>query len=125
MMEYERYWYLASAYSHPSAEVRQQRFLDALHAFAWLMQRGILVFSPIVQCHQAAVEYDLPKGHEFWQVYDEVMITRSFATIVLKFDYWKDSKGVASEIAFTRRLGHTLQELIFVNGEYKIQDWND
>ena len=43
--------YLACPYTHPSAEVRLQRFELATRAAAKLISEGLIVFSPITMSH--------------------------------------------------------------------------
>lgn len=121
------YYYLATGYSHPDAAVRQRRFEDAMQVMTWLLRKRIWVFAPIVQCHQAAVTFGLPTDFLFWQEYDETMIAKSQGVIVYKAAYWKESKGVASEVLFVRQKNLELLEVVRdeVAGEYLLRDWTE
>ena len=120
------YWYLASAHSHQAASERERRFYDAMRATAWLLNRHIWTFSPIVHCHEMAIKYELPvTDFRFWQELDETMIEASLGVIVLKEPYWRESKGVASEIKFAQRNTFVIRELVPNGGEYDLQDYDE
>ena len=90
--------YLASPYSHPDPEVMRTRFMQACEAAAILMLAGNLIFSPIAHTHPIA-QFDLPKGWEFWEKYDRAFLDVCSSMIVLRLPGWKESKGIAAEIA--------------------------
>jgi hypothetical protein len=99
------YVYLASPYSHPDKAVMQKRFEDVCAAASGLMSRGALVFSPIAHTHPIAVSGCLPRGWDFWKLYDEVMIGHAEKVVVLTLEGWRESKGVAAEIEIAKQLG--------------------
>ena len=98
------YIYLASPYSNSFPEVCHARYIEAMHATAWLLKRGIWVYSPIVHCHEMAREFGLPTDAKYWEAYNHVMISQARELWVLKIDGWQESKGVAEEIAFAKAL---------------------
>jgi hypothetical protein len=100
--------YLASPYSHPDPEVREERFQAVARHAAKLMRDGVNVFSPISHTHPIA-QYDLPQGWEFWERYDRAMLGVCSRMIVLKLDGWKESKGVAAEIAIMQEQGKAVE----------------
>jgi len=101
--------YLASPYSHPEESVREDRFQAACEASGGLMKKGYRVFSPIAHTHPIAVKCDLPKGWDYWEQYDRVMIEASSHLIVLMIDGWMDSKGVEAE----RRIAESLDMPVY------------
>jgi len=108
MMEHKLI-YLASPYSHSEESIREDRFRAACHASGGMMRVGYRVFSPIAHTHPIAVRCDLPKGWDFWQEYDRVMIEASSHLIVLMIDGWMDSKGVDAE----RRIAESLDMPVY------------
>ena len=94
--------YLCSPYGHPDPAVRERRFQQAAEAAAYLMRRGLIVFSPIAHTHPIA-QYGLPKGWSFWKQYDEIFMDICLGGIVvLKLPGWESSVGVQAEIAYMR-----------------------
>ena len=96
--------YLAVPYTHPNREVVELRFKAVNKVAAKLMGAGAGVFSPISHTHPIAEEGSLPKGWDYWERYDRLMISRSDMVMVLKLPGWKDSVGVAKEILIAQEL---------------------
>ena len=92
--------YLASPYSHPSAEVRHERFVAAAKASKELMSRGVLVFSPILHSVPIVEHAGGGTAWEDWAEYDKALIRRCSALLVLQIGGWVDSVGVGAEIEF-------------------------
>ena len=97
--------YLACPYSHEDEAVRIERFNAVNVVAAQLMRKGLHIFSPISHTHPIAMAGGLPKGWDFWNAYDRVMINACEKVMVLKIDGWEESVGVAAEIAIARELG--------------------
>jgi len=95
--------YLASPYSHPDKQVREQRFQAACQQAATMMKAGELVFSPIAHTHPIAA-FGLPGDWAFWQRYDRMMLSRCDELAVLPLDGWQKSIGVQAEIAIAKTL---------------------
>ena len=97
--------YLAAPYTHKDRKVMVERF-DKINAIAArLMAAGLYVFSPISHTHPIAEAGTLPRGWEFWEGYDKVMISRCNNLHVLMLDGWKESTGVNAEIGIAREFG--------------------
>jgi hypothetical protein len=96
--------YLASPYSHPDPAVREERFQAACRAAAHLMQSGLHVFSPIAHSHPIALAGSLPTGWEYWEAYDEAVLSACRALAVLELDGWESSRGVQGEVKIAQRL---------------------
>ncbi len=97
--------YLASPYSDPDPEIREERFREAAAAAGLMMQAGLHPFSPISHTHPIALECDLPKGWDFWEQFDRTYLTRCSALWVLTIEGWRESKGVQAEIGIAAELG--------------------
>ncbi len=109
--------YLASPYSHPSADVRHDRFLAAKASTLRLLKAGHLVFSPIVYGHQFA---DLLGTDSGWRTLALVQrILRCFPAMidccdelwVLKLDGCFQSSGVWNEIEYANATGKPVKYL--------------
>lgn len=97
--------YLALPYNHEDPKVRKERFLAANRAASKLIQEGNHVFSPISHSHPIAEEGDLPRGWDYWQDYDRLMLSVCTKLVVLKLDGWEQSVGVAGEISIAEEMG--------------------
>ena len=65
---------------------------------------GIHVYSPIAHCHPMAIHGDLDAlDRDFWLRYQESMMIRCDVLIVVEMKSWKESQGIAHEIAFFLR----------------------
>lgn len=90
--------YLASPYSHPDPEIREQRYQEALHAVFYHSGSGLAVYSPIVHWHPVALKYDLPKDAAFWANQNRAMLKKATQLVVLNVEGWRQSEGVAQEL---------------------------
>jgi Domain of unknown function (DUF1937) len=104
----QEYIYLASPYSHESSDVMDRRYDEALQATAWLMNKGVFVYSPIVHCHELAKRYQLPRDFEYWRDYNFSMLAHAGHVNVLSILGLKTSKGVAGEYYRAKRLGKSI-----------------
>jgi Domain of unknown function (DUF1937) len=98
------YIYLASPYSHVDKAVRLKRFEAVERATAWLLNRRIWTFSPIVHCHNLAQVYGLPTDAEFWHAFNAAMLERSQALWILGIEGWQDSRGIMLEADLANQL---------------------
>ena len=96
--------YLASPYSHPDTDVRQERFDAACRAAAALLRQGKTTFSPIAHSH-VLCRYGLPLDWEFWRQHDLQYLAACTEVVVLMLDGWAESVGVQAEIKIARELG--------------------
>ena len=97
--------YLATPFTDKDPAVMERRFQVVNRVASKLMSDGIHVFSPISHCYPIALEGGLPKGWEFWEAYDRVMLKACTRLIVLMQDGWKESVGVNNEIKIANELG--------------------
>lgn len=96
--------YLASPYSHPDPIVRAIRFRQACKAAAKLMRAGEAVFSPIAHSHSVEQQFDEVEGFEFWMRQDIPILRHCSVLKVLRLPGWKQSKGIAHEMAVAKSL---------------------
>jgi Domain of unknown function (DUF1937) len=92
--------FLASPYTDPDPYIRQRRATHARRAAAWLIEQGETVFSPIAAFHTLASVHKLPTDAGFWRVHNENMLSLASKLVVLCDEGWRESKGIAQEIAF-------------------------
>src|SRR5579864_6170630 len=97
--------YLTTPYSHDDFNVKLQRFNAAAVVAGYLMNKGLLIFSPITHTHPIAVNCRLPGDFTFWENLDREFIVACSRMIVVKMDGWGKSKGVKAEIEFAKELG--------------------
>lgn len=98
----EPFWYLASPYSkYPLGTEAAYRDVCALAAR--LFKAGIPVYSPIAHTHAIAVIGGLDGHFEQWKRFDEAMIAASCGVIVAMLEGWRESAGIAAEIAICKR----------------------
>ena len=114
--------YLATPYSHPSAEVREQRFLSACEVAAWVMQQGHTVFCPIAHSHPiaAALPQELVLDHDFWMRQDLPLLHLADQVWVFPADAERTSRGVAREIKEAR--GKGIPVMFLVRAGFAIQE---
>jgi hypothetical protein len=104
--------YLASPYSHASPTVREQRYRDVLRLSAQLIfTNQLTVFSPIVYGHQMSVEFGVATDAETWAGFNTAMQRQCTAVYVACLDGWKDSRGIAAEIALAEQLAQPITYL--------------
>lgn len=111
------FYYLASAYSHTDPNVRQSRYEDVQACVATLLNKRIWVYAPIVHTHDLAIKHGLPYDFEFWNEYNQTMISASGGLIFHRNDGWKQSRGCAAEVAFCKDIG---KPLFFLDPEYNL-----
>jgi hypothetical protein len=104
--------YLACPYSHPSRDVRLERFRQANLAAGFLHQQGEVVYSPISHTHPIAEVCALPLDWAYWGKVDTVFVTLSHAFCVLKIDGWDTSTGVLREMDIATGAGKPISFLI-------------
>lgn len=122
---YGRVIYLASPYTHKNESVRAERYRIAAQATTLLLKDGKHCYSPIVHCHQIAIDYKLPPDFNFWMEYNYAMLSRCTMLHILPLPDWEQSKGVAAERAFALERG--IPEIIdhdLLSATLKKLKWN-
>jgi hypothetical protein len=69
------------------------------------MLKGIHLFCPIAHTHPIALVGDLPKGWEYWQVYDRIMLSSCSELWIVQMKGWEESIGIKGEIEIAKELG--------------------
>lgn len=99
--------YLASPYTHPDKQVRQERYLAACRKAAELMLQGEVMFCPIAHSHPIAE--CMPDGKavdgDFWKKQDAPYIELCDKLIVYMLPGWEASSGIRHEIEVAQERG--------------------
>lgn len=114
--------YLASPYSHEDPLEEKLRYLRAMDAAQWFIERGVWVYSPIVHCHTMAQEYNMPTRAGYWRDYNFALLALfpSFWVLDLDGSHTK-SLGVQAELSEARRLGkHIAFVMRIPHGDYEV-----
>lgn len=102
-----RYFYLASPYmKYPYG--LDQAAEDAAKMSALCFNNGIMVFCPIVHHHplnKYLVDEIGSANYDFWMKVDYMFLDNAIGLIVTKMTNWENSKGIALEIEYTKKLG--------------------
>ena len=91
--------YVASPYSHPDEAIREARYLAAFNYCAALLINGLPVFSPIVYGHLFSTKSGIATDYKTWQRFNDEMLRASSEIHLLCLHGWKESKGIAHELA--------------------------
>jgi len=97
--------YLASPYSHPSADLREERYLTAMKFVVHYASLGLPVYSPVVHWHEAAKRFALPTSAKFWERQNKHMLQLASCLAVLELDGWEGSAGVQQELEWAQESG--------------------
>lgn len=97
--------YLATPYTSTNPVTVDYRVRAVNKVAADFMKAGHVVFSPISHSHTIAMENNLPTTFEFWQVQNHAFIDWADMVMILTIPGWKESKGVADEIEYARKIG--------------------
>lgn len=92
------YWYVATPYSKYGDGI-DIAFEDACLATAFLINKGLNAFSPIVHSHPLCTVGGLnPFDFKLWMKVDKELMDGAAGLIVIEMDGWKESVGVQEEI---------------------------
>ena len=90
--------YLATPYSKYPGGIREA-FEKAAKVTAAFVRENISVYSPIVNSHPLSVHGGIDAmSHEIWLPYNEYMMNKCDALVVVKMFTWESSIGIAHEI---------------------------
>jgi len=91
-------WYLGTPYSHPDPLVRHARYILVTKvAAAMMLEKDVMVYSPITNCHPMADLYDLPKSWGFWSKRDIRILRICDRMMILQVPGWEGSVGLQAE----------------------------
>ncbi|MCK9604059.1 MAG: DUF1937 family protein [Candidatus Omnitrophica bacterium] len=105
--------YLASPFSDPTPQVREERFHLAAAAMGRLIAAGFFIISPVV------ATYPLAGGRwefEVWSRWCLSLVDRSDLLWILPLNGWRESVGIRAEVALARRINVPVRILA---------DWSD
>ncbi len=97
--------YLASPYSNTDRKEEDKRFYEVLQATGILLEKGMVVFSPILYCHPVATNFKMGRDYTFWSFLNTEFIKLSRAFLVLQLEGWDRSRGVSSETVYASTFG--------------------
>jgi hypothetical protein len=97
--------YLASPYSHPDDEVREDNYIVVSNIAAEMVSNGDVVFSPISYGHNLLEFKDMPSNWEFWFNFCVTFLLKCDKLVVCKMPGWENSIGVTEEIEIARNCG--------------------
>lgn len=102
----EKYYYLASPYSHSDFKIQEQREVEVSKLGARLTKLGLNLYCPITQSHRLndflfATNTDVLSHDECMRV-DYAFLSRAKGLIVVMLDGWKESQGVGLEIDYAK-----------------------
>ena len=94
----EPFWYLATPYRNYKAGLKSAS-IEAAKATAFLAERDIRVFCPIVHGQPLVDHGGLdPVDSSLWLAIDRPFLEAAVGLIVIKMQGWDESIGVADEI---------------------------
>lgn len=96
--------YLASPYSSPSHEVREERFKAVARADLFLNSQGVQSFSPIAHWHVVALENTLPTDASTWSDINKRWVSKASKIAVLCLPGWEQSEGIILELHWAKEL---------------------
>lgn len=97
--------YLGSPLRHPEPEVIQERFNLNAKAVAYLMKKGLNVFSPVVHSTCIVKTGLVQWGWETWEAPDIAILNRCDLLMVLKLEGWQGSQGLLKEMGNAQNMG--------------------
>lgn len=97
--------YLASPYSHRDPAVMEERFDKVTAVAAQLINRGHIIYSPIMHFHPIAVRHELPREFAFWKEVNLQILKRCDELWILDLIGLHESAGVHAEREFARAEG--------------------
>lgn len=97
--------YLASPYTHRDPAVMEERFEKVTAVAAQLINRGHIIYSPIMHFHPIAVRHELPRDFAFWKEVNLQILKRCDELWILDLVGLSESRGVMEERLFAREQG--------------------
>lgn len=98
--------YLASAYTHPDADVREFRYTMAVEYVTYAVPYfSMLVFSPIAYWHPIALRHSLPTDSKYWAEVNRTTFKSVAGLLILQSDGWERSVGIGMEVKWAKDKG--------------------
>lgn len=92
--------YLAGPYSHTNQAIAHARFCVHEDAAVVMMLSGDVVFSPIMHWHRVSMERGIDTTPDFWEDYNQKMVSACSLLRVLDLPGLEESRGTAAEIGW-------------------------
>ncbi len=90
-------------------KIEQRRAAAAVTAAAKLTTEELIIFSPIAHSYQIAMKGQLPGKWEFWNYFDEKIISVCDRFAILALNNWRQSTGIKNEIAIAIKYNLTIE----------------
>lgn len=100
--------YLASPYTDKDPSIQTLRYDDTVSFVTLMLTHGVVIFSPIVYCHNLALRYNLPTDARYWMPFNRVMQLHCKALWVYKLDGYQHSKGVLQELLYAEKINQRI-----------------
>lgn len=115
--------FISSPYSHPDANIKEQRFVDLSKLCGILINQGYFPMSPIVHGHPIVkVTSVMRDDWEYWQHYCKAMMVPCKEMLIFKTDGWDKSTGVKGEIEQARELNIPIKLVSMVGDDVKFEN---
>jgi len=95
--------YLASPYSHPDDNIRENNYKTISKIAADMVAEGNVVMSPICYGHNLLNFREMPSDWNFWYNFCVTFLLKSDELIVCKMEGWDKSVGVLEEIEIAKK----------------------
>lgn len=96
-------YYLATPYqSHP--EGMTEAYKVAAITAARMIERGVMVYSPIAHGHPIATLGGLGRGSDVWGGINDAVMTACLGVVIAEMPGWDKSPGIADERDLAERL---------------------
>lgn len=92
--------YVISPYSHSNPEIIEQRYIDTVNFVIYLAKKNIVVFSPIVYCHNMAMIKSLPTDAKYWEIFNMEFMKKSKEAFLLNLHGIENSIGCKFELKY-------------------------
>ena len=103
--------YLACPFRHTDTFIQKKRCAAAHYVAALLSSQGHHVFSPLTH-NEILIDLirNMPKEH--WLEFDLAILSVCQRLLILKLEGWEDSKGIQLEVAFAKKKGIPVEEMM-------------
>lgn len=90
--------YTSKHYDKKKAQAEEEnRYQLALEACAYLLNKGFNVYSPIVHCHVMAQKFQLPGNADFWEKFNNSILSKASYGILLAIPGYQSSDGIQNK----------------------------
>ena len=103
--------YLSSPYTKYRRGIAEAHF-QACALTARLLEKGVMVYSPIAHSHSVAMAGGLdPMNIELWYKHNELVMDRCDTLIVANMIGWRRSEGIAMEVNYFLAMDKPIYDL--------------